>query len=111
MHYAGDISWPVLRKIVQDWLGSSADVAEVNPLDGGSISTTLLLTTNSNEKAVLKLSQHRVDKIYEREAFQLELLRSLGLPVPKVFAWRIGTLEDPNSYLLMEFIDAVDFSH
>ena len=42
----GDISWQLLRRIVQDWAGSSAELAEVTHLDGGSISTTLLLTTN-----------------------------------------------------------------
>ena len=40
MHYAGDISWPVLRSIVQEWAGSSADIAEVAPLDGGNISSS-----------------------------------------------------------------------
>ena len=41
----GDISWQVLRRIVQEWDGTSAELSEVTPLDGGSISTTLLLTT------------------------------------------------------------------
>src|SRR5947208_5611648 len=111
MHYDGDISWPVLRRIVQEWAGTSAELAEVTPLDGGNISTTLLLTTNRGDKSVLKLSQHRVDRTYDREAYQLGLLRSLGLPVPQVFGWRIGTLDDPHSYLLMEFIDGVDLAH
>ena len=30
-----DISWQVLRQIVHDWAGASADLAEVKPLDGG----------------------------------------------------------------------------
>ena len=110
MHYDGDISWPVLRRIVQEWAGSSAELTEVTPLDGGSISTTLLLTTNAGDKSVLKLSQHRVDQSYEREAFQLGLLRSREIPVPEVYGWRIGTLDDPHSYLLMEFMDGVDLA-
>src|ERR1700722_10244519 len=36
-----DISWQMLRRIVHDWMGSSAELAEVKPLTGGSIATTL----------------------------------------------------------------------
>jgi fructosamine-3-kinase len=35
----------------------------------------------------------------------------MGLPVPRVYSWRIGTLEDPHSYLLMEFVEGVDLAH
>jgi fructosamine-3-kinase len=49
-----------------------------------------------------------VDKSYEREAYQLTLLRSIGIPVPQVYAWKIGSLDDPISYMLMEHIDGVD---
>jgi fructosamine-3-kinase len=111
MHYEGDISWPVLRRIVHDWAGNSVELSEMSPLDGGSISTTVRLDLSNGQRAVLKLSQHRVDRNYEREAFQLDLLRSIGLPVPRVFAFKIGTLEDPNSYLLMEFVEGVDLAH
>jgi fructosamine-3-kinase len=111
MHHVGDISWPVLRRIVQNWAGTGADLAEVTPLDGGNINTTLLLGTTTGEKVVLKISPHRVDKSYEREAYQLNLLQGLGIPTPRVFACEIGTLEDPNSYLLMEFMPGMDLAH
>jgi len=104
-----DISWPVLRRIVQDWAGSSAELAEVQPLDGGCISTTVALTLQSGTKAVLKISAHRVDHSYQREAHQLELLRAAGVPVPVVHCWKIGTLDDPFSYLLMDFVDGIDW--
>jgi len=110
MHQDSDISWPVLRRIVQDWAGGSAELAEVKPLDGGCISTTLALTLADSTKAVLKISAHRVDHSYRREAHQLELLRSAGLPVPCVYEWKIGSLDDPFSYLLMEFVDGVDWA-
>ena len=109
-HPEGDISWQLLRRIVQDWAGTSAELAEVTPLDGGSISTTLLLTLRDNARAVLKLSTYRVDRSYESEAHNLDLLRSLGIPTPKVHQCVIGTLEDPNSYLLMEFMPGIDLN-
>src|SRR3954470_11993240 len=76
----GDISWQVLRRIVQDWAGTSAELSEVSHLDGGSISTTLLLKTRDDARAVLKLSPYRVDRSYEPEAHDLNLLRSIGIP-------------------------------
>jgi fructosamine-3-kinase len=105
-----DISWPVLRRIVREWAGESAELAEVKPLDGGCISTTLALTLADGATAVLKISAHRVDRSYEREAHQLGLLRAAGVPVPRVYACQIGSLNDPFSYLLMEFIEGVDWA-
>jgi fructosamine-3-kinase len=105
-----DISWPVLRRIVQEWAGTSAELAEVKPLHGGCINTTLHLVCNGGSEAVLKISQHRVDRTYQREAYQLNLLRELGLPVPQVHVCKVGTLDDPHSYLLMEFMPGVDLS-
>jgi fructosamine-3-kinase len=35
------------------------------------------------------------------------MLRELGVPVPRVYACQIGTLESPVSYLLMEFVEGV----
>ena len=98
MQHAGDISWPVLRRIVQDWAGTSAELSEVSHLDGGSISTTLLLTTTGDAKAVLKISPYRVDRSYESEAHDLDLLRPLGIPTPRVYQCVTGTLDDPNSF-------------
>jgi fructosamine-3-kinase len=110
-HQDGDISWQVLRQIVQEWQGTSAvELGEVSPLDGGSISTTLLLTTNDGAQAVLKISPYRVDRSYEHERHQLDLLRALGVPTPNVYQCRTGTLENPNSYLLMQFMPGVDLN-
>jgi fructosamine-3-kinase len=100
----------VLRRIVKEWAGDSAELAEVTPLDGGCISTTVALTLADRSKAVLKISAHRVDRSYQREAHQLALLRNAGLPVPKVYIWKTGTLDDPFSYILMEFVEGVDWS-
>src|SRR3954468_16412813 len=80
-----DISWPLLRRIVQEWAGPSAELAEARHLEGGVINTTLCLKTEDGDKAVLKISPHRVNLDYQREAHQLELLRSVGLPSPKVY--------------------------
>ena len=103
-----DISWQVLRRIAQEWAGASADLAEVKPLDGGSVSTTLALTTTGGDRAVLKITPHRVDRTYADEALQLNLLRDAGVPAPQVYRWEIGNLDHPFSYLLMEFVDGVD---
>jgi fructosamine-3-kinase len=105
-----DISWQLLRRIVQDWAGSKTDLAEVTQLDGGSISITLLLTTSDRKQVVLKISPYRVDRTYENEAHDLKLLRSIGIPTPVVHQCVVGTLEDPNSYLLMEFMPGVDLN-
>src|SRR5437763_4033919 len=103
-----DISWQLLRRIVHDWGGTSAELAEVKPLTGGFISTTLALITTDGQRCVLKISPHRVDRSYQDEAAQLLTLSEAGLPVPKVYKCRLGTLDDPNSYLLLEFIDGVN---
>ncbi|CAN5590055.1 fructosamine kinase family protein [soil metagenome] len=105
-----DISWEILRQIVKGWAGDTAHIAEVRPLDGGCINTTLCITTNSNERAVLKISPHRVNREFEREAAHLDLIRQIGLPAPKVYQQKTGSLDDPHSYILMEFMDGVDLS-
>jgi fructosamine-3-kinase len=103
-----DISWQALRRIVQDWAGTSAELVEFIPLHGVQISTTLELHINDGKKVVIKVSPHRVDRSYEREAYQLTLLKNCGVPVPEVYCWKIGTLDDPFSYILLGFIDGVD---
>jgi fructosamine-3-kinase len=103
-----DISWQTLRRIVQEWAGTTAELKEFIPLHGGQINTTLELHLTDGSKAVIKLSPHRVDRSYEREAYQLTLLKSLGLPAPDVYRWKIGSLEDPISYLIIEWIEGVD---
>ncbi|MGH7179350.1 MAG: fructosamine kinase family protein [Tepidisphaeraceae bacterium] len=105
-----DISWQVLRQIVQDWGGASADVAQVMPLEGGCINTTLCVTLTDGRKCVLKIAVHRVNREFEREAYQLRLLAEQGIPVPRVLAQKTATLDAPDSYLLMEFVDGIDLS-
>jgi fructosamine-3-kinase len=39
---------------------------------------------------------------------QLELLREVGVPVPRVYQLQTGSLEKPFSFLLMEFVEGVD---
>src|SRR5688572_3041115 len=103
-----DISWQALRRIVQEWAGTSTELTEFVPLHGGQINTTLELHLNDGKKVVIKVSPHRVDKSYEREAYQLTLLKNSGVPVPEVLVWKIGSLDDPFSYMLMEFVEGVD---
>src|SRR5678816_4281183 len=105
-----DISWHVLRQIARDWAGSSTELAEVKALDGGSVSTTLRLVTAAGDSAVLKITPPRVDRAYADEAVQLDLLRDVGMPVPRVYATFMGTLDNPFSYILMEFIEGIDLA-
>ncbi|HVT87633.1 MAG TPA: fructosamine kinase family protein [Tepidisphaeraceae bacterium] len=105
-----DISWQVLAGIIRDWAGSSAELGEVRRLEGGVINTTLGLTLKSGERAVLKISPHRINRDYQYEAYQLDLLRSLGLPTPQVYRMKIGTLEEPHSLILMQFMDGIDLA-
>jgi fructosamine-3-kinase len=103
-----DISWQALRRIVQDWAGTATELTEFIPLAGGQINTTLALHLNDGKKLVIKVSPHRVDKSYEREAYQLTMLKNAGVPVPDVLFWRIGSLDDPFSYILLEHVEGVD---
>ena len=105
-----DISWETLRRIVQDWAGTSAEPSEFVSLEGGCINTTLAITLKDGTRAVLKVSPYRVDRSFEREATQLTLLKTLGVPVPEVYGWKIGSLDDPISYLLMEFVEGTHFA-
>lgn len=106
-----DISWQLLGRIVKDWAGEQAELAEVQALDGGVINTTLRLTLVDGQRAVLKISPHRVNRDYEREAHQLDLLRGIGLPTPRVYRLEPGSLDHPNSYVLLEFMEGVDLTH
>ena len=103
-----DISWQSLRRIVHDWAGTATELSEFIPLHGGQINTTLALHLNDSRKVVIKVSPHRVDKSYEREAYQLTMLKSCGVPVPDVLCWKIGSLDDPFSYILLDFIEGCD---
>jgi fructosamine-3-kinase len=105
-----EISWQMLRRIVHDWVGAAAELAEVRPLEGGSISSTIALTTKAGDRAVLKISPHRVNRQYLAEAYQLNILRTIGVPTPQVYASKVGDLDDPVSYLLLEFVDGVDLA-
>ncbi len=106
-----DISWKMLRRIVHTTFGTSAELEEVRHLEGGCVNTTLAITTTTGERAVLKISPHRVNRHYLTEAYQLNILRGIGLPTPQVFVSKVGDLDDPISYLLMEFVDGVDLAH
>src|SRR5579884_306618 len=110
MPHEVEVSWQMLRQIVQDWAGSSAELAEVTPMAGGCINTTLALTTRDGQRAVLKITPHRVDKAYADEAHQLRVLHEAGVPVPDVYVCRIGTLDRPFSFILMQFVEGVDLS-
>jgi fructosamine-3-kinase len=100
-----DISWQVLGRIVQDWGGAAAEIAEITPLHGGCINTTVAMQLTDGRKVVCKISPHRVDRSYINEAHQLKFMAGLGLPVPEVYTAKVGTLDDPFSYILMEFIE------
>src|SRR4051812_24652407 len=108
--HGADISWDVLRQIVQNWAGTGADLSEVVQLEGGMVNTTLALTLADGRRAVLKVTPHRVDRSHADEALQLELLKDVGVPVPEVYAWQVGALDSPFSYILMEFVDGVDLA-
>jgi len=105
-----DISWDVLRRIVRDWAGADAALDEVRPLAGGMVNTTLLLKTADNSRAVVKISPHLVNRKLVREAAQLELLRQIGLPTPRVFQVHLASLDHPYSFVLMEFVEGVDLN-
>lgn len=105
-----DISWPLLRRIVREWQGESVELTGVTPLHGGSMSTTLLLAIKNHPKVVLKIAPHLVMHQYEQEAYQLNLLRDWGMPAPEVYACRVGSLDDPHSYLLMQHMPGISLS-
>ncbi len=105
-----DISWQVLRGIVQDWAGPAAELEEVQPLHGGFVNTTVALRCRGGERAVLKITPHRVDRSHAEEECQLAALRAAGVPVPRVYGCVIGTLDHPFSYILMEHVDGVDLA-
>lgn len=102
MSLTDDVSWPLIERIVKEYLGESAQLAGIGSLHGGSMSTTLLLRLKRHPSMVLKIAPHMVVHQYEQEAYQLNLLRDWGLPTPEVYGCQVGTLDDPNSYLLME---------
>src|SRR5579864_6868662 len=110
MPHEVEVSWQDLRQIVRQWAGTAAELEEITPLAGGAINTTLCLRTKDGQKAVLKITPHRVDRSYEDEVLQLQLLRDAGVSVPDVYFCKIGSLEDPFSYLLMQFVDGIDLA-
>jgi fructosamine-3-kinase len=103
-----DISWQVLRRIAREWGGATAELAQVTPLDGGCISSTVELGLEDGRRAVCKISSHRVDHSYVNEAHQLRAMRELGVPTPEVYAAKVGSLDDPFSFILMEFVEGVN---
>jgi fructosamine-3-kinase len=106
----GEIPWSLLRRIVHKWAGDSAELVEVTPLTGGSINTTLLLLLKDGQRAVIKVSVHRINLEFEREAHQLNVLSNIGIPTPNVIDYHVGSLDNPNSYLLLEYVDGVNLN-
>ena len=106
-----DISWQVLGRIVKDWGGAAAEIAEIKPLHGGCINTTVAMQLTDGRKVVCKISPHRVDRSYVNEAHQLKFMAGIGLPVPQVYTAKVGSLDDPFSYILMEFIEGTTLHH
>lgn len=112
---ASDISWQTLRRIVRKWKGESAEVDEVASMSGGSISTTLAIKSRVGsgtaagvvERGVLKISPHRVDRSVCVERYQLEMLRGLGLPTPDIHLHHLADLDEPDSYLLLQFMPGI----
>ncbi|MBC7783442.1 MAG: fructosamine kinase family protein [Burkholderiales bacterium] len=102
-----DISWQELGRITREWAGDAAELTALLPLSGGSINNTLMLVTADDRKSVLKITPHRVNVQLEVEAFQLTLLRDLGLPVPAVYQCHVASLDNPNSYLLLEYCEGI----
>lgn len=104
MSQSDGVSWPVAERIVKGWLGPSAKLDELSLLTGGVVNTTVAVRADGR-RAVLKISQHRVNREYEREAADLRRLRILDIPVPEIYDSRTGSLEDPNSFLLIEYVE------
>lgn len=102
-----DVSWKMVEQVVRDWLGPSASLVELCFLAGGMVNTTVRIKTRTGERAVLKISPHRVNHSHEREARELALLSELGLPVPQVLATRTASIDYPHSYLLIDFVDGM----
>lgn len=107
MSQGDGVSWQVVEQIVRDWLGSHVRLDEITLLEGGVIHTTVKVKASDGSTAVLQLSQHRVNPTHAMEARELDLLRSVGVPVPSVLRSQVGSLESPHSYMLMEFVDGI----
>ncbi|HWE04730.1 MAG TPA: fructosamine kinase family protein [Tepidisphaeraceae bacterium] len=105
-----DISWSVLRDITRRWAGEAAELESVTPLAGGSINTTIALGLKDNRKAVLKITPHRVVQTHADEEWQLRLIADAGAPAPEVYFSKIGSLDDPFSYILMEYIEGLSLA-
>lgn len=107
MQGGDDISWAELCRIACRWAGESAGLAEVVSLQGGSLNTTLLLRLSDGRRAVCKLTPHRVDRAVLTEAHQLSLLGKLGIPVPEVYHTELASLDQPNSFMMMEYVEGM----
>lgn len=102
-----DVSWKMVEQVVRDWLGPAAHLTELCFLAGGIVNTTVRIKASTGDRAVLKISPHRVNHSHEREARELAMLGEAGVPVPKVLASRTGSFEYPHSYLLIDFVDGM----
>lgn len=105
-----DISWPLLARVAADWAGDSSPLAQVIPLQGGSVNTTMMLKLADGRQAVLKISSHRINPELTNEAYQLTRLREFGLPVPAVLHLHVASFDNPHSYLVIEYVDGMKLS-
>jgi fructosamine-3-kinase len=123
-----DVSWPLVESIARRWIGPDAKLEEICLLAGGIINTTVGIrvsapreieptstkppasdSMSSSCRAVLKISPHRANHAHAREARELELLESLGVPVPRVLLSQTASLESPHSFLLIDHVEGMSF--
>ncbi|HQY89119.1 MAG TPA: fructosamine kinase family protein, partial [Tepidisphaeraceae bacterium] len=85
--------------------GQNARLVEMCLLTGGIINNTVSIKLADGRAAVMKVTDHRVNHDHLREARQLQLLASFGIPVPSIYAVETASLEQPHSFVLMEKIE------
>lgn len=102
-----EVSWPLVEALTRHCLGHDVRLDELSFLAGGIVNTTLSIHTQCDRRCVFKISAHRVNPAHEREARQLEMLASLGVPVPRVIACETAQLQQPHSFILMEMVEGI----
>lgn len=105
-----DIAWETVRRIAKRWAGTAAEPASVTPCSGGADNTVVRVELADGARCVLKITPFRSTRKHEHEAEQLAHLRTLGVPTPEVYATNVGSLAEPDSYVLMAWVDAVPLS-
>jgi len=105
-----DISWQVLRQIVRHWADRRRRLAEARPLDGGAISTTVALELADHQKAVAKSPKTASTAATSTKPINSNSSTAWEFPSQKSSKPRSASLEEPFSYILMEFIDGINLS-